>query len=511
MTRKPGRNSRSGAPCPEGRFCALAANAHDAIARFDREGRFLYASPSAARLLGLPDDAIVGKTAEELGRDSGGAESWESRLRGVFASGQPQRFDERTVDGRWYDVRLVPEQRGSEVETVLSFARDITERKRAEEELRAANQRLADADRRKNEFLAVLSHELRNPLTPIRNSLFILEHALPGSEQARHAVEVMARQTGQLVRLVDDLLDITRVSRNKIQLRRRPLDLNEVVRRTVEDHRSLFEGKRIRIETSFEPERLAIRGDEVRLTQVVGNILQNAAKFTPAGGLVGVGTRLVASRGRAAFRIVDTGVGMEPEMLRRLFEPFLQANLTLDRSAGGLGLGLALVKGVVELHGGEVCAHSDGAGKGTELVVELPLERAAAAASDSALGVTVRARRRVLIIEDKVDAADSLRAALELAGHVVEVASDGPQGLAAARAFHPEFVLCDIGLPGMDGFEVARAFRADGSLAGSILVALSGYALPEDRQRAVEAGFDRHLAKPPSMEKLAELLASTPE
>jgi two-component system CheB/CheR fusion protein len=401
--------------------------------------------------------------------------------------------------------------RESDVENqkLLAAVREEKERlSRAEEALRVANAQLTEADQRKNEFLAVLSHELRNPLTPIRNSLYILERVAPGGDQARRALEVIGRQSGQLARLVDDLLDVTRISRNKIQLQRGPLDLNELVRRTVEDHHSLFEGKGIAVETSFAAERLPISGDAARLAQMVGNILQNAVKFTPADGRVAVSTAVAASRGRATLRVIDNGVGIEPTMLTRLFQPFTQAEATLDRSTGGLGLGLALVKGLVLMHGGDVRAHSDGPGRGAEFVVELPLEAASAdQASPTAVGAK-QSRRRVLIIEDNIDAADSLREVLAFGDHVIEVAYNGPEGLARAREFKPEVVLCDIGLPGMDGYQVARAFRADNALRGVFLVALSGYALPEDLQRAQEAGFDRHLAKPPSIEKMEEALAS---
>jgi len=212
----------------------------------------------------------------------------------------------------------------------------------------------------------------------------------------------------------------------------------------------------------------------------------------------------------AVVRVADTGVGMPPELVARIFQPFAQAETTLDRSRGGLGLGLALVKGLVELHGGEVVATSAGLGQGSEFVVRLPLELDAVAAAPPGPASPARRARRVLIIEDNADAAESLREALEFGAHEVAVASTGPEGLAAARTFRPEVVLCDIGLPGMDGFAVARAFRADAALAAAYLVALSGYALPEDLQRAQEAGFQRHLAKPPSLEALEALLAEAP-
>jgi PAS domain S-box-containing protein len=623
----------------EARFRRLADNAQDSLVRLDRSARYVYVNPFVTRLLGIPEEAILGKTPEEIGRNIG-VENFETRLKQVFESGEPLRFDRRSVEGHWYDVQLVPEFRGTEIETVLSFSRDITERREAEAALRAseerlalaqqiahlgsweldliknrlswsdevyrifgfepqefgatyeafldavhpedraavdsaytgslrdgrdsyeiehriirrssgeiravhekcehvrdksgrivrslgmvqditerkaaeealetANQQLREQDLHKNQFLAILSHELRNPLAPIRNSLYILDRAPSGSQQSQHARDVIDRQIGQLTRLVDDLLDVTRVSRNKIQLQRGSLELNHLVRRAVEDHRCLFEEKAVTVETTFAPQPLPMRGDLDRLAQVVGNLLQNAAKFTPAGGRVTVSTAVAPSKAHAILRVIDTGVGIEPALLGRLFQPFMQADATLDRSQGGLGLGLALVKGLVEMHDGEVSAHSDGVGQGAEFVVELPLDQTADAEPSPGTAGPEGHCRRVLVIEDNRDAADSLREVLEFGAHVVEVAYNGPDGLDRARAFKPEIVLCDIGLPGMDGYEVARAFRADPALKGVFLVALSGYAQPDDLQRAREAGFDKHLAKPSSLEKLEALLADAP-
>ena len=416
-------------------------------------------------------------------------------------AGQPGVFDAA-------ELRLI-ESLCADLSYALAALEHERRRTEMEHRLRTANAQLIEADQRKNEFLAMLSHELRNPLTPVRNSLYILEHSAPGGEQGKHALDVLGRQIGQLTRLVDDLLDVTRVSRNKIQLKRGPLEFGDLVRRTLDDHRSLFGDRKIAVETIFAPEPLPIHGDRDRLAQAIGNLLQNAAKFTPAGGRVKVSTMAIPSRGRVALRVSDDGAGMEPAILHRLFQPFMQAEATLDRSKGGLGLGLALVKGLVEMHGGEVCAHSDGPGKGSDFVVELPLDAVVAAASPSPPRPEARSRR-VLVIEDNVDAADSLREVLEFDRHLVEVAYNGPDGLAKARQFRPEIVLCDIGLPGMDGYELARAFRADEMLKDVFLVALSGYALPEDLQRAWEAGFAKHLAKPPSMEKIEELLRNAP-
>jgi two-component system CheB/CheR fusion protein len=387
--------------------------------------------------------------------------------------------------------------------------RDITERRRAEDALREANLQLAEADRRKNEFLAVLSHELRNPLAPIRNSTYILERSAPGGEHAKRAVAVIDRQAGQLAHLVDDLLDVTRITRNKIQLQRQTVDLNELVQHTLEDQRSLFDKSEVHLEFRPAPRPVLVNADRNRLAQVIGNLLQNAAKFTGRGGATGITISADTAAKQAVIQVADNGVGMSSEMMARLFQPFSQADSTLDRSKGGLGLGLALVKGLVELHEGSVTAKSAGLGQGAEFVVRLPLALEKAAAPQSGESATKR-RRRVLIIEDNIDAADSLRDVLAYDEHQVEVAYNGPQGIAKAHEFLPEVVLCDIGLPGMDGYQVAHAFRADATLKGAFLVALSGYALPADLERAQAAGFSRHLAKPPSLEKLRELLVEAP-
>jgi two-component system CheB/CheR fusion protein len=393
-----------------------------------------------------------------------------------------------------------PLQLGDQAIGAVTVWTDITDLIRTQQALR-------DSDRRKDEFLAVLSHELRNPLAPIRNSLFILDRAVPGSEQARRAQAIIDRQVGHLTHLIDDLLDVTRIARNKIRLQCEPLDLTDLVRRTIEDHRSLFEKNEVHLDVTLPTERIAVNADRTRLAQVVGNLLQNAAKFTGKGGRAQVSLAVDETAGRAVIRVADTGVGISPELLARLFQPFAQADESMDRSKGGLGLGLALVKGLVALHGGEISVDSQGLGKGAEFVVRLPLDGVLDVKTPTPVDSSRRIRR-VLIIEDQADAAQSLREALELCGHEVQVTDNGPAGLSRAREFRPEVVLCDIGLPGMDGYQVARVFRADESLKDMFLVALSGYALPEDLQRAAEAGFDRHLAKPPRLDQLEELLSS---
>ena len=382
---------------------------------------------------------------------------------------------------------------------MAGMAFDITDRKRAEEALR-------DADARKSEFLGVLSHELRNPLAPIRNSMYLLDRVPPDSLQAQHAKEVVRRQTEHLSRLVDDLLDVTRVSRGKIRLQRERLDVRKVVRRTCEDLRSTFDQSGIDLRLDLPADPVCVDADPTRLAQVVGNLLQNANKFTPARGIVTVS--LHAQGARATIEVIDTGIGMEPGVVEHMFEPFMQEERGLARTRGGLGLGLALAKGLIELHGGRIEAHSAGAGRGSEFVITLPLAEPAlqATSAPAVTARTVRMGRRVLIVEDNLDAAETLAEVLELEGHEVRMARDGTTGLSMAREVKPDVVFCDIGLPDLDGYEVARALRADESLRPIRLVAVTGYAQPEDKERAREAGFDAHLTKPSPIEEVISLI-----
>jgi PAS domain S-box-containing protein len=469
-------------------------------------------TPELEALYGLPRGSFSGtETAwEELVHPEDRADA----VRGVersFETGAPTTGEWRVtwpdgsvhwIAGRW---QVLKDDTGTPVR-MTGINIDVTDRKRTEE-LRASEAALREVDRQRNEFLAMLSHELRNPLAPIRNSLYILERASPGSEQARRAQAVIDRQIGQLTWLVDELLDVTRITRGKIQLQRARLDLNELAQRTVEDHHTLFAKSGVRLEVLPAGAEAWVDGDRVRLTQALGNLLQNAAKFTPRGGKATVSVQRDRPRGQAILSVRDTGAGIDRDMLPRLFEAFTQADTTLDRSKGGLGLGLALVKGLVEMHGGSVTAESGGPGRGATFTVRLPLADTVARGLPAQDDVRAEAPRRVLVIEDNEDAADSLREVLELAGHEVEVAYGGREAIARARVFQPDVVLCDIGLPEMDGYEVARAMRADPELGSVALVAVSGYAQPEDVAMATEAGFDAHLAKPPSVDTLERTMA----
>jgi two-component system CheB/CheR fusion protein len=304
--------------------------------------------------------------------------------------------------------------------------------------------------------------------------------------------------------MVDDLLDVTRIARGKAVLQRERLDLGEVVGRTVEDYRAAFAEGGVILADAICAEPMWLSGDGTRIAQVVGNLLGNAVKFTPRGGRVEL--TLERASDTAVLRVRDDGHGIAPDVLDHVFEPFAQAPQTLDRKGGGLGLGLALVKGFVQLHGGTVAVSSDGVGRGAAFTVHLPLEAAAAdSAEPEASDHSVR-RRRVLIIEDNMDAAETLRDLLELSGHEVRVAFEGHEGLRLAGTFRPQVVLCDIGLPGMTGYEVARALRADDRFRAVVLVALTGYSLPEDQRRATDAGFAHHVRKPPNLDELIHLL-----
>jgi PAS domain S-box-containing protein len=404
-------------------------------------------------------------------------------------------FDDGTVRHMLGNATPLRDERGEAWGSVGAFI-DITDRKEAENRLREAN-------RRKDDFLGMLSHELRNPLAPISNSIYILEHADGNGERARRAKMVIRRQMEHLTRLVDDLLDVTRIARGKIELRRQPLDLADLVRRTAEDHRSVILDRGVRLSVDVAEERIWVDGDATRLAQVVGNLLNNAAKFTPSGGDVSVSLHRAGEAAELAIR--DTGVGIEPGLLPQVFEPFVQGEWSLARTEGGLGLGLALVKGIVELHGGSVYAESAGRQKGSAFVFRLPLGDAAVREDRTHPPADRSPRcRRVLVVDDNRDAAESLADIIEMLGHEAEIAYDGPEAIAKVRASPPEIVFCDLGLPGMSGYEVARVLREMGNRLQ--IFAVSGYTQPEDKRRAIASGFDDHLAKPPDPGELERVL-----
>jgi PAS domain S-box-containing protein len=374
----------------------------------------------------------------------------------------------------------------------------------------AASQRadqLVEADRLKDQFLAMLAHELRNPLNAICTAVEVTYRTPWGTAAYERAREVIERQSMHMARLVDELLDVSRITHARIELHPQRLSLARLVRDTAENHRSLLEAVGVSLNLKLPDGPVWVEGDPTRLHQTLGNLLQNAAKFTDRGGRVSVQLAADDGEGMARMTVADTGIGIAPELLPSLFQPFVQADRSLDRARGGLGLGLTLVKGIVELHGGRVSASSEGVGHGSTFVVEIPLQPAPEGA-DALSDATVVGpdKRRVLIIEDNTDAAETLRDLLELFGHRVEVAYSGPAGVEMARLARPDVVLCDLGLPGMDGYAVAAALRQDPATTSSRLIAVTGYGQAEDLRRSAEAGFDAHLTKPVEAELLQQVL-----
>jgi signal transduction histidine kinase/ActR/RegA family two-component response regulator len=366
-----------------------------------------------------------------------------------------------------------------------------------------------EAAQRKDEFLMMLAHELRNPLASVVNALHLLRRRDdPGTRE--RARGVMERQVHHLTHLIDDLLDVSRITRGKILLHYERLDLATLVRDCTEDHRPALDAASLTLVTGLPEGPVWVNGDPTRFAQVLDNLLANAIKFTEPGGQVSVCLETDAAHHWAIVTVRDTGIGIEPETLPQIFDSFAQADRTLDRTRGGLGLGLSIVKGLVELHGGEVTARSEGLGRGAEFTVCFPWEPVAPQAAVAARpGAAGGGSRRILIVEDNQDAAESLKSVLELEGHEVHLAFTGPAGVAAARQLQPEVVLCDLGLPGMDGFAVAAALRQEPATAATRLIAVTGYGQEEDRHHCQEAGFDEHLVKPVDFEQLERLLGGT--
>ena len=380
--------------------------------------------------------------------------------------------------------------------------------KRHEQELRDHAAKLRDADRRKNEFLAVLAHELRNPLAPILNTVELLKLVETADANVRQANGIIERQVKQMVRLVDDLLDLTRVAEGKIELRRTTFDLAAAVARAIQTVAPLFDAQNHQLSASLPTEPLRMEGDQDRIVQVLVNLLTNSGKYTESGGRI----HLTAAReeGEVVLRVRDNGVGIEEEMLSRVFDMFTQIDHSLPRSRGGLGIGLTLVRQLVELHNGRVTAHSEGPGKGSEFIVRLPGVVAASEPASSHNASLPIAPLHILIIEDHADARCTMEQLLTILGHSVETAADGPQGVEAGLSSRPNVALVDLSLPSLNGLEVARRLRA--GLGDTVrLVALTGHAAEEDRRACLDAGFDAHLAKPVELEALNHLLAAAPK
>jgi PAS domain S-box-containing protein len=476
------------------------------VTRCGPDFRYRWASKPYADWIGRPLGQIIGHPIADIVGPEAFAllrPYFERVLRGEAVSYESE-VNFQGLGLRWVNSKYTPTfDDGGKPNGWVAVVLDITARKQMEQSLK-------EADHRKDEFLAMLAHELRNPLAPIRNALHILQMDGANGEIATQARDMMERQVAQMVRLVDDLMDVSRITRGKINLVHERLELARVIDGALETSRPLIEAAKHELAVELSAEPLAVVGDLTRLAQVVSNLLNNAAKYTPEGGHIRL---LVAREGeQAVIRVRDDGMGIAPAMLPRIFDMFTQADKTLNRAQGGLGIGLTLVRRLVEMHGGQVEAHSEGAGRGSEFVIRLPLapKTEEGKSMNEPVGtapVRQQASRKVLVVDDNQDSADSLGMLLSMRGHEVRTALDGPAALAAARTFRPDVILLDIGLPGMNGYEVARQMRQMPELNGALLIAQTGWGQEEDRRKSTEAGFDEHLVKPVDPAALQELLS----
>jgi len=497
----------------EVRYRRLFETAQDAILILDGDsGKVTDANPFISRLLGYSRAEFLGKELWEIGlfRDIEASRLAYNELKRTGYI-RYEHLPLHTKDGRKAEVEFVSNVYDVDGETVIQCnIRDITERSRLERQTQEQAVTLADISRRKDEFLAMLSHELRNPLSSILNAVYLLRLQKDEDLIQQQARNIIERQVGHLARLVDDLLEISRITVGSIQLRQERLDLRGIVDRAVETVRPLVDRRKHELLVTLPPEPVWLLADPTRLEQVIGNLLNNAVKYTEEGGCIWL--TLEQEGETVLLRVRDTGIGIAPDLLPHIFDLFTQADRTSDRSQGGLGIGLTLVEKLVVMHGGTVHAFSAGLGLGSEFTIRLPLAaprfKPYPGASVPENSDTITSPSRVLVVDDNLDAAESMATWLQLAGHDVQTAYGGPAALEAAVAFRPTIVLLDIGLPGMDGHEVARLLRQTPGLDNAWLIALTGYGRKEDYQLSEEAGFDHHLVKPADPQKLRTLLAN---
>ncbi len=473
------------------------------MARVRLDGRWLLVNDRFCEITGYSREELLQRSfadityPDDLGIDF--EKVGELRSGEITTYGTEKRYIRK--DGRlvWVNltVSLVRDSDGDPL-YLISVIEDITERKQAEEELR-------HAARLKDEFLAMLAHELRNPLAPIRNASEILSRSLPSDDNVQSPLGMISRQTAHLTRLVDDLLDVSRITQGRIQLQREPVNLTSIVTQAVETVSPLIRERAHTLSTTARTQKLYVDGDSARLVQCVVNILNNAAKYTDTGGRILIETRDEADD--AVIGISDNGIGISAELLPRVFDLFVQGDRTLDRAQGGLGIGLSVVSRLIDMHGGQVAARSAGLGQGSVFEIRLP-RIGEPQVQPPANTHTHGPPRRVLIVDDNVDSADSLAMVLKFDGHETDLVYTSREAVTRALAFRPDIVLLDIGLPDIDGYEVARLMRASPQLNGVRLVALTGYGQPEDRMRTKAAGFDDHLVKPVEFGALARTIAA---
>jgi len=468
------------------------------------DGTVLYCNRCLSQMIGMSHEKVIGITVTEL-VPAVYRSRFEVLLKQARTGKSQGELEFKTIGDALLPVfvSLAPLPL-SGVDALCMVVTDLTEQKK--------HQNLQETSRRKDEFLAMLAHELRNPLAPIQNAVVILKHIGLADDNLTFARDIIERQVHQLSRLVDDLLDVSRITLGKIKLERQTVELGTMIASAVETSRPAVDSRRQRLTLSLPPKGVRVQVDPTRLIQVIANLLTNAAKYTDEGGDIFLSTE--QSKGRVRIRVRDTGIGISAELLPRVFDLFIQGDRSLARSEGGLGIGLTLVRRLVEMQDGTVEASSEGHGKGSEFVVSLPL------IPEEALHMVKEpikpenrngSPRMVLIVEDNKDGADTLAMLFKMMGHQVRVAYTGADGLRAAETQLPNVVLLDIGLPGMNGYEVAKRLKDLPNSEGTMLIAMTGYGQDEDRQRSREAGFDYHLVKPVDPAQLKRLFESIDE
>jgi len=467
----------------------------DGLTNYVNQNLTTYAGISPPDAHGLDWTALI--HSDDLERVS---REWEYSLKEIVPFNLQYRI--RSADGsyRWFQGRAMPQRSlKGQVDKWIGFCVEIDEQMRLQ-------QALEESDQRKDEFLAMLGHELRNPLAPIRNACEVLRRILPPDPASAAAVAMIGRQVSQLTRLVDDLLDVSRVAHGRIVLQQVPVVVGQVIGQAIETVQSLVRERRHELVRSDSPEKVYVKGDPARLVQCVENLLTNAAKYTAPGGRIEVST--FADDSSVVVRVADNGMGIAPALLPRVFNLYVQDPRTLDRAEGGLGIGLALVKRLIEMQGGSIEARSDGIGKGATLTLRLPRLAYSEEPTAPSTVQTGPQSRRILVVDDNEDAADSFSMLLKLQGHRVETARSASAALAVAAAFAPEIIFLDIGLPDMSGIEVSRRLRELHSTQHSHIVAITGYGQPQDRANSLSAGFAAHMVKPIQFEEVTALIAS---
>ncbi len=500
----------------EARKSAILTSALDCVISMDHEGKIVDFNPAAERTFGCKRDDVLGHTVAETIIPPGMREAHERGLAHLKATGEGPVLGRRLEltalrsDGAEFpcELSITMTRIENEPPFFTAYLRDITESKMAREALRSHAAELARADRNKDEFLAMLAHELRNPLAPLRNAVEIVRSADADTEERAQAEDILARQIENMRRMIDDLLDVSRITEGKIELKRAPVTLASILNAAVTVVRSHCAGNRQNLKLELPPEDIWLNADATRLEQVFGNLLGNASKYSGEGSHIMVtGERVQGTMlDEVEVRVCDDGCGITDELLPHVFDLFVQGSRALDRTHGGLGIGLSLVQRIVALHGGTVKARSEGPGKGAEFIVRLPVLNAPPTEPVAPLLQKMDVPRRLLIVDDNLDAARSLATLQNRRGHETRTVFTGPDAIEAAREFQPDAVLLDIGLPGMDGFEVARRIRSMSFAKRVLVIAMSGYGRKEDIEAARNAGFDDYLIKPIDLNLLRDWL-----